>query len=332
MLLSIHPCVLLFGEGFKALEHDRRYHYLRPWWRTFVCVAPFRSDRLLVNYTKLLIYSQVDLTWRAWVANCIPLVTPKLSQLQLPQRLLEVGWKQAIYARGELGNGPAVAIVGARAATAAAMQHAYALARHLALRGIAVVSGGALGVDGAAHRGALAGGGATTVILGAGVDIAYPDRHKDLFDEVARAGGVLASLVPDGTPPTRYSFVRRNPLIAALADMVVVVEAQLRSGSLTTAKAAKAYGRVVAAWPGSPGCDRLLDEGAAIVESEADVDRALAGMPRRVVPRGRRDAVLTPEMSLVRAAVAAGFSEVDAIVDRTGLSVPSVLRALARLS
>lgn len=275
----------------------------------------------------------MDLTQPSRVANCIPPVTPKLSEQQLPQRLRAMGWKSSIYAQGELGEGPAVAIVGARAATQMAMQRAYAIAGHVASRGIRVVSGGALGIDGAAHRGALAVGGSTTVVLGAGVDIAYPDRHRDLFDEVVRAGGALASLVPDGTQPTHYSFVRRNPLIAALADMVVVVEAQVRSGSLTTAKAATTYGRLVAACPGSPGCDRLLAEGrAALVESEADVDRALAGMPRRPMPREPRDGAAGPETTLVRAALAAGLSGVDAIVDRTGLSVPSVVRALARLS
>ena len=112
------------------------------------------------------------------------------------------------------------------------MDRAHALARHLAGRGIHVVSGGALGIDGAAHRGALAGGGTTTVVLGNGCDIAYPDRHAALFARVLRDGGALVSRHPDGTTPRRGMFLARNPLIAALADLCVVVEADARSGSL----------------------------------------------------------------------------------------------------
>lgn len=283
----------------------------------------------------------LDLTRRAGVANCIALVTTNLPLPQLPQRLIALGWKQPIFTRGELGNGPAVAIVGTRAATNVAMQRAYAIGQHLAQRGIHVVSGGALGIDGAAHRGAISGGGTTTVVLGSGVDVPYPERHAALFDEVIRCGGALASLDPDGTQPRRYSFVRRNPLIAALADMVIVVEAELRSGSLSTARAAKTYDRLVVAWPGSAGCDRLIADGAAVVESEADVDRALAGTPRRRAPEPRpweapdeanHSLTPNPEVALVRAAVAAGASGIDAIVDHTQLPVPRVLRALARLS
>lgn len=270
------------------------------------------------------------------VANCLAPVTTILTPLQLPQRVRAVGWSEPVFVRGSLSDGPVVAIVGARAATSVAMQCAYDIATHLARRGVHVVSGGALGIDGAAHRGALSGGGTTTVVLGTGVDIAYPDRHAALFQEVVRAGGALASLVPDGTPPRRYSFVRRNRLIAALADMVVVVEAELRSGSLSTAHAANIYGRLVAARPGSPGCNRLLADGAAVVESDADVDLALVGTPRRAEAPGAElresPGPHASDVCVVRDAVAAGACGIDAIVDRTQLSVPRVVRALARLS
>ena len=191
-----------------------------------------------------------------------------------------------------------------------------------------VVSGGALGVDGAAHRGALAAGAATTVVLGCGVDVAYPARHAALFRDVLAAGGALVGLLPDGTPPRPGAFPQRNPLIAALADAVIVVEADVRSGSLSTARAARELGRPLAAWPGSRGCDRLLAAGAAIVEGAEDAARLLAGTPR--LP-ARAPAALDPAAAQVRAALGAGAADVDAIVRRTGLSVRAVLRALPML-
>jgi DNA processing protein len=238
----------------------------------------------------------------------------------LPKRLTALGWKHTLRVRGVLGEGPAVAIVGARAASGIAMGHAHALARHLADRGVRVVSGGALGIDGAAHRGALA---CTTVVLGSGVDVPYPARHAELFAEVVRRGGALVSMLPDGTQPRRSTFVQRNPLIAALADAVIVVEADVRSGSLSTARAARKLGRVVCAWPGSPGCERLLAAGAALVESAGDLDAALAGSPRHRVPEP-----LDPIAQQITDAIASGARGIDAIVHATGLPVRTVIRTL----
>ena len=245
-----------------------------------------------------------------------------------PPRLAALGWSSELHVRGAMSaGGPAVAIVGARAASAIGMDRAHALARHLSAKQIHVVSGGALGIDGAAHRGALAGGGTTTVVLGTGIDVAYPARHAGLFDEVVAHGGALISMLPPGTQPRRGTFVQRNPLIAALADVVIVVEADVKSGSLSTARAARELGRIVCAWPGSAGCDRLLAGGAAIVEGEADALAALAGTPRASI-KVAGDAVAEH----VAAAIAAGAHGVDAIVRATGLPVRAVLRAVARLS
>lgn len=229
-------------------------------------------------------------------------------------------------------DGPAVAIVGARAASAEGMARAHRLARHLAGRGIDVVSGGALGIDGAAHRGALAAGGRTTVVLGSGVDVAYPPRHAPLFRDVLAGGGALVGLLPDGTQPRPGTFPQRNPLIAALADAVIVVEADVRSGSLSTARAAQKLGRVVAAWPGSRGCDRLLAAGAAIVEDEADAERVLHAPRPAPAPAASALALdIDPDVARIRAAIAAGATGVDAIVRHTGLTARAVLRALPRL-
>ena len=262
------------------------------------------------------------------MANCIPPVTTvQLTPERLPKRLEALGWRRPVYLRGAtLGDGPSVAIVGARAASGIAMQHAHALARHFGSRGIHVVSGGALGIDGAAHRGALAADGGTTVVLGSGLDIAYPPRHAGLFREVLARGGSLVGVFVDGTQPMRSTFPQRNPLIAALADAVIVVEADVRSGSLSTAAAGKRFGRSVAAWPGSRGCDRLLADGAAIVEGPEDAERLIAGAPRFPEPLA-----VDPIAQQVRDAIAAGAIGIDQIVGVTGLPVRAVLRALPLL-
>jgi len=264
-----------------------------------------------------------------WVANCCPpVLTNVLPPGSLPKRLEALAWSHPIYVRGTLSEAPAVAIVGSRAASGLGMERAHALARHLGDRGVHVVSGGALGIDGAAHRGLLAarGTGTTTVVLGSGCDVAYPERHAPLFEQVLAAGGALVSRLEDGAQPRRGTFLSRNPLIAALADVVVVIEADARSGSLATARAARRYGRIVVAWPGSRGCELLLADGAAMVEHEGDVDAALAGEPRM------RTQVLEPDVAAVRAALDQGAYSTEAIVTLTRLPVRVVLRALARLS
>jgi DNA processing protein len=250
--------------------------------------------------------------------------TVVLTPERLPQRLQALGWDHPVYLRGApLFDGAAVAIVGARAASQAGMDRAHALGRHLAARGVQVVSGGALGIDGAAHRGALAGHGTTTVVLGSGVDMLYPVRHAPLFCEILRRGGTLAAMVPDGTAPRRATFPQRNRLIAALADVVIVVEAEPHSGSMSTVAAARSFGRVVAAWPGSRGCERLIAAGAAIIEDGSDAELALAGQPRhRAAPAS------DPIAAQVRDAIAAGAVGLDEIVRHTGLTVRAVLRAL----
>jgi DNA processing protein len=253
--------------------------------------------------------------------------TVVLTDGDLPERLARLGWEDDVYVRGTLASGPAVAIVGARAASQIAMDRAHHVARHFAATGVHVVSGGALGIDGAAHRGALAGGGTTTVVLGSGCDVLYPVRHAPLIREALARGGAIVSMWPDGSQPRRGTFLRRNSLIAALADAVIVIEADERSGSLCTARAAQKLGRIVAAWPGSRGCDYLLGQGAAIVESIQDAGLVATGTPRMPTPIHDRD----PDTARVRAAIAAGAIGVDAIVRHTGLTLRAVLRVLPTL-
>lgn len=194
-----------------------------------------------------------------------------------------------LIARGDskLASRPAVAMVGARNASAAAMKLARMLAGALAERGFAVVSGLARGIDGAAHRGALATGTTIGVIAG-GIDVAYPPEHAELQEQVATEG-LLLTEQPPGTEPLARHFPLRNRIIAGLAAGTVVVEAAPRSGSLITARLAGEMGREVMAIPGSPldarsqGCNQLIRDGATLVQSADEVIEALSdftGQPR----------------------------------------------------
>lgn len=245
-----------------------------------------------------------------------------------PRRLAGVARAPALHVCGALVDRPqAIALVGSRAATHDVLRRAHALAGAAASRGVAIVSGGAVGVDGAAHRGALAGGGYTIVVLGTGVDVAYPDRHRDLFAQIVGAGGALVSMFPHGSGPRPGNFVARNRLIAGLADLTVVVGAERGSGSLYTARHAVALGRGLAAVPGTPGTDALIAAGAAIVETDGDLALALAGTPRRPTRR----ALDGDEARVIAALDPTAPRLADAVAEATGLRFPQVLGLLATL-
>jgi DNA processing protein len=244
-----------------------------------------------------------------------------------PRRL--VGLRSAIrqlHVAGTIHDlAPAVAIVGSRAASAAARSLARELGARVAERGGVVISGGAIGVDTAAHLGALEAAGPTTVVLGTGVDIIYPERNAALFAAVVERGGALVSMFPMGTKPQRGTFVQRNWLIAALADVTVVVAASSTSGSLHTARDAIKLGRAVAAVPGTPGADALVTAGAALVESAADLDRLLDGNPRTL----ERPALTGDEARVWDALDVRSPRDAGDVAQALGLSIP---RALALLN
>jgi DNA processing protein len=185
-----------------------------------------------------------------------------------------------IWVRGELPVGLAVAMVGSRAASRVGLDAARRLAYELARRDVVVVSGGALGIDAAAHDGALAAGGRSVAVIGSGIDRLYPERNLELLRRLTLRGAVLTGF-PPGTPPRRWHFPVRNRLIAALSQAVVVVEARRRSGALLTAEHARALGVPVLALPGSPGGQELLAIGAGQVTSAEEVLSVLAGAPPR---------------------------------------------------
>lgn len=194
-----------------------------------------------------------------------------------------------LYVGGDVGllNKPQLAVVGSRQCSRSGESNAESLAYELCAAGLSICSGMALGIDTAAHRGALAGrtGDASTVaVLGCGVDIIYPRRNADLYQELMAKGAVISEF-PLGTPPRREQFPRRNRLISGMSLGVLVVEAALRSGSLITARLALEQNREVFALPGaiqnptSAGCNRLLQQGAQLVTCAADI---VAGLPHWV--------------------------------------------------
>jgi DNA processing protein len=186
---------------------------------------------------------------------------------------------------------PAVAVVGARRATPYGLDVAETLGSDLAAAGVTVVSGMALGVDSAAHEGALAGGGRTIAVLGGGADKVYPASKRGLYLRI-RAHGCAVSELPPGSAAMRWTFPARNRLIAALVSAVVVVEARERSGSLITADLAADLGRPVGAVPGpvtgprSEGTNALLRDGAALIRGARDALDLMAELP---VPVRRRE-------------------------------------------
>lgn len=234
---------------------------------------------------------------------------------------------EKLWVRGRLPDREArlVAIVGSRAATGAGCQRARGLAGELGQRGFAVVSGGAFGIDAAAHEGALAAGAATYAVLGCGIDVVYPDRHAQLFDRIAANGGLLSEYAP-GTKPRRGQFPVRNRIIAALGQAVIVVEARLRSGALITATRARELGRLLLAVPGSSGTDALVHGGQALpVSSADDVALALAGKLARPVPSPPE---LGPHGELI-AAIDGGADTPVLLCQRLGRPLADILAALA---
>jgi DNA processing protein len=233
---------------------------------------------------------------------------------------------------------PRVSVVGTRSATVHGLADARELGDFLARSGITVVSGLAIGIDGAAHLGALDAGGGVVGVVATGLDIVYPRRHVVLFERV-RAAGVLLSETGFGIGADRFRFPVRNRIIAALADVVVVIEATMRGGARITAEAALEYGRTVLAVPGSrrnpaaEGCNALLADGAHPLLEPDDVLVALGltsgarrgwGAPSaRPTPRGEGASVLK--------ACSGEPATVDQLASRTALTPAAVTIALLDL-
>ena len=204
---------------------------------------------------------------------------------RLPPRLASTPYPpRRLYVLGELPRGPAVAIVGTRHPSAEGTQFARTLAKDLAAAGVAVLSGGAKGIDREAHVGALEAGGVTVVVAPAGYLKPFPEEHAELFARVLVSGGAYVSLVPPERAATRGAFFARNRCLVALSQLVVVVQAPWRSGARNAAHHARQLGRPLFVVPSSPwiaegrGCILELKLGAAVCEGARDVLRALDGL------------------------------------------------------
>lgn len=299
--------------------------------------------------------AQSDKTWR-WLQQATPGEARRILTLDSPDypaALLQMADPPVLlYAMGQLDRLPRVqgiAMVGSRNPTPQGHDHARQFAKAFSRLGWTVVSGLALGIDGAAHEGALEGfdpalnpGPATVAVVGTGLDRVYPRQHRDLAHRIA-AQGLLLSEYPLGTPPLSHHFPRRNRLIAGLSHGVLVVEAALQSGSLITARLAGEQGKEVLAIPGSihapqsRGCHALIRQGAKLVESAEDVLEEL----RHQVPVSASSADVAHVAPMPEADAAhshpvldvMGYDPVglDALLARTGMATATLQATLLEL-
>lgn len=202
-----------------------------------------------------------------------------LADADYPKALLEIpDPPPLLYAKGQIKwlNTPGIAVVGSRNASPQGEKNAEDFSQALANHGYTIISGMALGIDGAAHRGALKATGATIAVVGTGLDIVYPSRHRELAHQIVEQGLILSEF-PLGTPSRAQNFPRRNRIISGLAMGCLVVEANVQSGSLITARLAAEQGREVFAIPGSihspvsKGCHQLIKQGAKLVDNIQDI-------------------------------------------------------------
>ncbi len=262
---------------------------------------------------------------------------------RFPQQLTELDGRMppVLYGRGEvevlirLRRQETVTIVGSRRASAYGLEAARELGHLLAAAGLVVVSGMAFGIDSAAHEGALAAGGTTVAVLAGGPDVPYPPSKRGLHRRIIAAGGAALAEQPPGASPTKWAFPARNRIMAALAEMTIVVEAAEPSGSLITAREAMDLHRSVGAVPGpvssrtSAGTNGLIRDGAALIRDAQDVLDELLGVG--VASVRREGPPLDEGMRAALEAIEQGSSGVDDLANACGLSAGEAAIAFARL-
>ena len=300
------------------------------------------TDRALRSFEELRNSFDPDETLARLAEKQVATIT--LVDEDYPELLKEIpDSPPALFVRGELPEAPGVALVGSRKASATGLDAAREVGRALASRGACVVSGLALGIDAAAHEGALEGGGPTIGVLGCGIDVVYPRRNGSLFERV-KEGGAVVSEYYLGEAPLAWRFPARNRIIAGLCEHLVVVEAAERSGALITARHALDSGREVWAVPGPlgvaecRGSNKLLADGAGVLWDVEEFAEAL--VPRRETLIGRKDDStlelpladgLPEDEALVLAGVGFGPTEVDEVAGRSGIEMRRLLSALSLL-
>ncbi|MEJ5250729.1 MAG: DNA-protecting protein DprA [Chthonomonadetes bacterium] len=275
--------------------------------------------------------------WQRWMQGDSRLLTWRDDGY--PPALKEIeDFPPLLFVRGSLQERDrfAVAIVGTRKPTAYGRHVAERLARELSRYGLTIISGGARGIDTAAHTGALRAGGRTIAVLGCGIDVAYPPESAGLFNRIAMQGAILSEY-PPGVPPDAWRFPARNRIVSALSLGVLVVEAPNDSGALITANHALEQGKPVFAVPGnidtgqSAGCHRLIKEGATLVDNVEDIVRALGIAPEPPPERSAQMPSLTPVQQNVLHALSLTPKHVDTLAEELSLPVAQLNAELLML-
>lgn len=230
---------------------------------------------------------------------------------------------------------PTVAIVGTRKPTAYGREVTYQLAYDLAKHGLVIISGLALGVDGVAHRAALEAGGTTIAVLANGVDVIYPASHKSLASDIISSGGAIISEYEPGTTARQYQFLARNRIVSGLSDAVIVTEAAIRSGTLSTVTHALEQGREVFVVPGnitsplSAGCNALIKQGAHPITCAEDVLEIIAPdvlRPQQFLPLGN-----TPLESIIISLIQSGIRDGDQLQVQSNVDASQFSQALTMM-
>lgn len=282
-----------------------------------------------------------DLAWAEMPGNAIihyehPAYPPLLKEIHTPPLVLYIQGNPAILSNIQL------AVVGARSASVTGLENAYQFSNYLSASGLTITSGLALGIDAAAHKGALATNSPTIAVMGTGLNHIYPSSHKRLAGEMVAGGGAIISEFPLNTAPQAYNFPRRNRIISGLSIGVLVVEAAMKSGSLITARLALEQGREVFAIPGSihqtmaKGCHHLIRQGAKLVESAKDILEELNMLTQAAVSLNtnqRNDLINNLSASEKALLLVVGYemTPLDMIVLRSGLTLTEVSSILLTL-
>lgn len=264
-----------------------------------------------------------------------------LADSEYPQRLLQITNPPAVlYAIGDLRwlNHYTIAMIGSRNATQQGEKNADSFAQEMCRQGLCVVSGMALGIDGAAHRGAIKSTGATIAVVGTGLDIVYPAKHRELAHQIAERGLIISEF-PLGTPSKAQHFPRRNRIISGLSLGCLVVEANVASGSLITARLATEQGREVFAIPGSihspvsKGCHQLIKQGAKLVESAEDILEELKNLVPTHSPLGLKTQTGTPPLETNTVLDLMGFETIsfETLLSSSGLTTEALSSMLMML-
>jgi DNA processing protein len=340
--VTYNRLVNLFGSPEAALSQTSKQLQALVEPETLVAIQDFQSNPEISTIGQKAL---VDLEWVHSQPNVHLLSAMDANYPELLQKISN--FPPLLFVRGDIHllSLPQIAIVGSRNPSSGGGENAYRFAEFLASSGFAITSGLALGVDAAAHQGALAAHGKTIAVMGTGLDMIYPSRHRALAQQILDTGGALVSELPLGSSSKAANFPQRNRIISGLSCGVLVVEAAIQSGSLITAKAAMQQSREVFAIPGSihnplaRGCHQLIRQGATLVETGQDIVDQLQGMlgyqreklatlQQKAAKKTELDEKILDSLSPAEQQLihAMGYDPVniDDLVERTGIAVGSV--------